>query len=91
MSHAVIHAIGFPPVIFPMGAPQSWTTDEGDVDEDCDVPDPPKCENCGGGGGAACPDCKGTGVYVGATVREPCKRCKGSRRDACERCGGSGY
>lgn len=54
-------------------------------------PDPPKCADCKGSGGVKCPDCNGSGDYIGATVREPCKRCNGRKRDDCERCDGSGY
>lgn len=29
-----------------------------------------------------CPDCKGTGFYVGLTEREPCKTCAGVPEEA---------
>ena len=54
-----------PTFIFPMGAPQSWTTDEGDVDDD--IPDPPKCEDCGGRGKIE--------LFTGVV---DCERCGGS-------------
>lgn len=86
-----------PTFIFPMGAPQSWTTAEADEDddvpegyvlvttevanrmlhewavamsvEDDEIPDPPKCEDCGGRGKIE--------LFTGVVD--------------CERCGGSGY
>lgn len=42
--------MGIPPWAYPAGAPQVWTQDEGDVDEEDGPPDPPKCEDCGGKG-----------------------------------------